>query len=79
MKQITAILSVVGCVDTSGDEQREAQYRADLENYRRQNQRASAEIRAQVSEKAVTPLEAALESRGEIRATMAGRYGADFK
>jgi hypothetical protein len=67
-----------GLYDTGGD-QREAQYRADVENYRRQNQRASAEIRSQVTKEANKPLQTALDSRGEIRATMAGRYGADFK
>lgn len=67
-----------GLYDSGGD-QREAQYRADVENYRRQNQQASAQIRAQVSQEASKPLQMALDSRGEIRATMAGRYGADFK
>jgi hypothetical protein len=67
-----------GLYDTGGD-QRDALYRANVENYRRQNQRASAQVRAQVTQEASKPLQAALDSRGEIRATMAGRYGADFK
>ena len=67
-----------GLCDTGGD-QREAQYRADVEYYRRQNQQASAQIRAQVTQEASKPLQSALDWRGEIRATMAGRYGADFK
>jgi hypothetical protein len=73
----------VGSYTTSlydtGNEQRNAQYRADLENYRRQNQRAAAQIRSQVTQEASKPLQAALDSRGEIRATMVGRYGAEFK
>jgi hypothetical protein len=67
-----------GMYDTSGG-QRDAQYRAALENYRRQNQQAAAQIRAQVMQDANKPLQAALDSRGEIRATMAGRYGAAFQ
>jgi len=63
----------------SGEEQRDAQYRADLENYRRQNRQASQQIRSQVTQEANKPLQAATDSRGRIRATMAERYGADFK
>lgn len=63
----------------TGAEQRSAQYRADLENYRRQNQRASAQVRSEVTQQASKSLQTALDSRGEIRATMVGRYGADFK
>jgi hypothetical protein len=67
-----------GWYDT-GSEQRDAQYRADVENYRRQNRQASAEIRAQVSQDANKSLQAALDSRGKIRAAMAERYGNEFK
>jgi hypothetical protein len=63
----------------SGEGQRDAQYRADLENYRRQNRQASQQIRSQVTEEANKPLQAATDTRGRIRATMVERYGADFK
>jgi hypothetical protein len=62
----------------NGDQQR-AQYRAALENYRRQNQRAAAQIRSQVTQEANKPIQAALDSRGQIRATMASRYGGQFQ
>jgi len=63
----------------SGEAARAAQYRADLENYRRQNREASQQIRAQVTQDASKPIQAAMDSRGRIRATMVERYGADFK
>lgn len=66
-----------GWYDT-GTEQRNAQYRADVENYRRQNRQAAAQIRAQVSQDASKPLQQALDSRGKIRAVMVERYGNDF-
>ena len=63
----------------SGDDQRDAQYRADLENYRRQNRQASQNIRSQVTTEANKPIQAAIDSRGRIRATMVERYGENFK
>ena len=65
--------------DDQAMEQRNAQYRADLENYRRQNQKAAQETRARVTLEANKPIQAAMDSRGKIRATMVQRYGADFK
>jgi hypothetical protein len=62
----------------NGDQQA-AQYRAALENYRRQNQRAAAQIRSQVTQQANKPIQAALDSRGQIRAEMAGKYGSQFQ
>ena len=64
--------------DDNGDQQR-AQYRAALENYRRQNQRAAAQIRSQVTQEANKPIQSALDSRGQILATMAARYGSQFQ
>jgi hypothetical protein len=60
------------------DRQAAAQAAADRENFRRQANQYAAEERASVLQDALKPLEAALKSRGEIRATMAGRYGAGF-
>ena len=63
-------------IDT--DPQQAAQARADLENARRQAQQAGAEERAAATEEANKALQAALDSRGKIRATMVSRYGGGF-
>ena len=60
------------------DNQGAAQARADRENARRQVQQAGAEERAAVAQEASKPLQAALESRGKIRAAMAERHGGGF-
>jgi hypothetical protein len=56
----------------------DAQYQSALENYRRQIQRSADQIRAQVTQEANKPIQAAIDSRGQIRATMAGRYPGEF-
>jgi hypothetical protein len=60
------------------DAQRAAQARADQVNVRRQVQQAGADERAASVEEANKALEAAMESRGKIRAAMVERYGGGF-
>jgi len=71
-----------GIVDTgSGSNDnvlRAAQGRADRENARRQASQYAAEERANVQLEASKSLEAAMGSRGKIRATMVERYGTGF-
>jgi len=55
-----------------------AQARADRENSRRQAAQAGAEERAAVTAEASKSVQAAMESRGKIRATMIERYGSGF-
>jgi len=59
----------------TGEGARAAQARADQENARRQAGQYAAEERANVQIEASKPLQAAMDSRGKIRATMAERYG----
>ena len=56
----------------------DGQYQTALDNYRRQIQRSADQIRAQVTEEAGKPIQAAIDSRDQIRATMAGRYPGTF-
>ena len=72
-------VSVAHVTDKSSPDPRQAaQSRADRENARRQAQQAGAEERAAVSQEAAKPLQAALESRGKVRAAMAERHGGGF-
>ena len=64
--------------DDAGAAQRDAQYRTAIENYRRQNREATAQIRAQVYQQVTQPLQAAQDSRAKIRVTMTSRYGPLF-
>jgi hypothetical protein len=55
-----------------------AQARADAVNARRQAQEAVAQQRAEVADEANKALQAALDSRGKIRAAMTEKYGGGF-
>jgi hypothetical protein len=61
-----------------GGGNQDGQYQTALDNYRRQIQRSADQIRAQVTQEANKPLQAAIDSRDQIRATMAGRYPGTF-
>jgi hypothetical protein len=61
-----------------GGGNQDGQYQTALDNYRRQIQCSADQIRAQVTQEANKPLQAAIDSRDQIRGTMAGRYPGMF-
>ena len=60
------------------DSQQASQARADRANAQRQAQQVAAEERAASTLEAAKPLQAAMDARGKVRATMSERYGGGF-